>query len=102
MGLAGRYRRSPVSPGRLGRLGPAARASPVDGVVLAARSPVGRAGHPRQGHGRLTALLCRHRAGYAGDGGGRLRFHFHGQLPASPAIGGLLREIDRPITVVWG
>lgn len=58
--------------------------------------------HPRQGHGRLTALLCRERAGYAGDVGGHLRFHFHGQLQASPDTGGLLCEIGRPIAVVRG
>jgi hypothetical protein len=57
-------------------------------------------GHPRQGHGRLTARLCRDRVD---DVGRHLRFHFHDQLEAPPDIGGLLREIDRdPIAVVWG
>ena len=38
---------------------------------LPARPPGPRARHPRQGHGRLTARLCRDRASYAADVGRR-------------------------------
>jgi len=68
MGRPGRYCRRRVSAGRLGerlgRLGLRPGARPLDGVVpvgrRAARRPPGPpTRHPRQGHGRLAARLCR-------------------------------------------
>jgi hypothetical protein len=71
IGRAGRGCRPP-GPRRQARRAarPAARARPLAGVVpagrRAARRPPGlSARHPRQGHGCLTARLCRDRASYA-------------------------------------
>jgi hypothetical protein len=69
MGRAGRYRRSPVSPGRLGGSvcspGTAARRRSSSRPPSCPPAPGPPARHPRQGHTRLAARLCRDRADYA-------------------------------------
>ena len=80
---------------------------PLDAVVPAGRpASGGRAEHPRQGHGRLAARLCRDRASYAADVGRcleyrtrcqgwrdcHMRFQFYDQLEPSPNICDLLRR----------
>ncbi len=60
-------------PGRLG-LRPGQDRSPAWfqlAAGLPARPPGPPGRHPRQGHGHLTARLCRDRAGYAADAGRR-------------------------------
>ena len=78
MGRAGRCCRPPGQRRQARRAAwparPAARARPLAGVVpagrrAAARPPGPPARHPRQGHGRLAARLCRDRASYAADVG---------------------------------
>ena len=66
MGRAGRYRRSPVSPGGLGGSvcspGTAARRRSSSWPPSCPPAPGPPARHPRQGHTRLAARLCRDRA----------------------------------------